>query len=227
MRVPVRGLVLVAVAVVAVASLTPATSRSGGIFGRAREGCGGTGCHVGGPADVQIAFGGPGNWTPGTTYNVTVSISGSLPEAPTAQNRGGFNLLVSDGNLSAPNGSEAVKIRQEGNTSGREATHTSAGNDQRSWVLLWHAPTNGTGEVTVWVAANAVNGNGQADIGDEWSTMKTTIPYSGNGSEGNASTEEPIPEQPENVPGPGPVAIGAALAVTAVAVRAAASRDRS
>lgn len=219
MRVPVRGLVVLAVAVVAVASLTPAMSRSGGIFGRAQDGCGGMGCHVGGPADVTIGIDAPDSWTAGRIYEVNVSISGSLPEAPTAENRGGFNLLVSDGTLSVPNGSEAVQIQEEGDMAGREATHTSAGNDQRSWGLVWHAPTNSTEEVTVWVAANAVNGNGQADVADEWTTEETTIPREGDASTGNESMEEPIDEDLEPVPGPGVAGLVVAVTVGIVVAR--------
>lgn len=221
MRVAVRTLVLVCVVVVAVASLSPAVGRSSGIFGRAKQGCGGTGCHVGGPADVTVGVDVPDAWTPDRSYVVNVSVSGSTPSVPMPENRGGFNLLVSDGSLAKPNGSDAVQIRQEGENAGREATHTTAGNDQREWSLVWNAPANGTGNVTVWLAVNAVNGNGQQDIADEWTTTETTIPY-----QGNETDDEPIPE-PENVPGPGPVAAVVALAGVAVAVRAATSRGRS
>lgn len=212
MRIPARWATVALVVVVLILAAYPAVGRSDGIFGRAQQGCGGMGCHVGGSdGNVQVTIGTPEAWQHDRTYRINVTLTGSLPEPPNPDNRGGFNLEVDAGRLRVPNGSETVQILEQGDNAGREATHTSSGNDQRNWTVLWDAPGNGTADVMFWVGANAVNGNGVADLTDRWTTGQADVPFGGNATSTEPEPEEPIPHQPEQVPGPGIVTVVAGL----------------
>lgn len=219
-----RSLAVALVAgLVAVAPLGTVLAYSEGRWDRAQEGCGVTGCH--GPASDQVTavLEVPDNWTRGDRYEINVSIEGTLPSTPAQENRGGFNLEVENGTLHVPAASQAVQVGPP-DGSGRQATHTAQGNDQIVWTVEWQAPANGTGNVTVWVAVNAVNGNGLADPTDAWTTTEATIPYAGTDDDGGAPPDDdPIPDEPEEIPG---MAVGAAVAgLLGAAALVAAARD--
>lgn len=222
MRLP-RSLLVAAVAgLVAVAPIGSVLAFSEGRWDRAQEGCGVTGCH-GPPSDqVTAVLELPDNWTRGERYPINLSIEGALPSSPTAENRGGFNLEVDAGTLHVPDGSEAVQVGPP-NGSDRQATHTAQGNDRIAWTVEWEAPANGTGNVTVWLAVNAVNGNGLADPTDAWTTTEATIPHVGTDDGQSPADDEPIPDRPEEIPG---MAVGAAVAaLLGAAALVAAARD--
>jgi hypothetical protein len=156
-------MVLVAVMVLAFASvLGYVSAMEDGRFNSYSSGCT---CHN--PtfsATVLVTITGlPASYTPGQTYTVTVTVSGGPPPGG-ANAEGGFNLFVSDGTLAVPGGAVDVQV----NGPARQATHTLAGNDQRSWNVEWHAPAAGAGTVDFQAAAMSVNGDGAADAGDEW-----------------------------------------------------------
>lgn len=141
------------------------TSSSGGQMGVSTSGCGGGTCHGGSAnAATSIALTGipAGGYTPGTAYNVTLSVTNmSLGKA-------GFDLSVSGGTLS--NNSSGTMLM------GTELHHTTpatAVSGVSSWTFTWTAPASGT--VNFNIAANAVNGNSQSS-GDVWN--KVTLPFS-------------------------------------------------
>ena len=128
-------------------------------------------CHGGGLESTEATVtmeGLPENWEVGETYDIFINLSG--PES-TGINTGGFNLQVTSGTLTSQ--FDAVKIEDN------EATHTTIGNDQRSWVIQWTAPSS-HGSTTFNVLANAVNGDGSAGQGDHW--VKDVYLVSSNGS---------------------------------------------
>lgn len=98
----------------------------------------------------------PVNWSHGQSYNLFVNLSGP---SSTGVNQGGFNLRVSAGTLTSLD--DKTQILND------EATHTTKGNDERSWIVQWNAPDSGN-IVAISVVGNAVNGNGVAGDGDHW-----------------------------------------------------------
>lgn len=212
MRVPHRLASVAVVAFLLLAAVYGATARSGGIQGRAQAGCGGQGCHFGGQdMAVTPVLGLPGNWTADRTYVLNVSIDGARDPLPNGQNAGGFSLQVSHGELSVPNGSGRVQVEEAGTP--RNATHTSSGNDRRSWEVAWTAPgANATDTVTFWLAVNAVNGDGFANAFDQWNTASFDLPAGEVPPEPEPNgSVEPLPEDSEQVPALGPVFVVSAL----------------
>lgn len=124
-------------------------------------------CHSGGGAgsgSVTIAGDFTGaEYISGQTYNMTVTI------ADAGVNTFGFNLVAlkddntNAGSLTAGSGSQVLS----GPLSRQNITHTSAGTagsgGQKAFDFTWTAPTDYTGQVTFYVAANAANGNGNAN----------------------------------------------------------------
>jgi len=116
-------------------------------------------CHgegvISGDSSVSIE-GVPVNWSHGQSYDIYVNLSG-----PTSYgiNQGGFNLRASIGTIASLD--ETTQVIDG------EATHTPEGNDARSWMLQWTAPSSGK-IVTFNVLGNAVNGDGIAGNGDHW-----------------------------------------------------------
>ena len=122
-------------------------------------------CHGGGAIsqDASLSVEGvPVNWSHGESYTIYVNLTG-----PNSQgvNAGGFNLRASTGTLSPFDGLTQVL---DG-----EATHTPAGNDERNWIVVWHAPSTGS-SVTFTSFGNAVNGDGVAGNGDHWTKETVT-----------------------------------------------------
>jgi hypothetical protein len=141
------------------------SARSNGMTGVSSSGCT---CHGGSPSgDVAVSLSGyPTEYDPNTEYTLTITITGG--PSPSGSNQGGFNLDASAGTLAVPSGASDIQI-----TSG-EATHTSAGNDQRSWDIDWTSPGKGTGDVTFTFAGNSVDGD-STNSGDKWNRGTITI----------------------------------------------------
>jgi hypothetical protein len=112
-------------------SLVPTSlGNSGGKFSSG-SGCS---CHYGGSATVSMT-GQPSSYTPGSTYTLSISVSGGV-----SGSAGGFSLDVNKGTLSTGGvGIMAVKV----NSAQNSATHTT--NSYRSWSVDWTAPSSGSG----------------------------------------------------------------------------------
>ena len=97
--------------------------------------------------------------TPGN-YTVIKSKTGEITNE--SANHGGFNLIVSAGELSSLDNTTQII---DG-----EATHTTFGNNQRIWHIKWAAPSNNHQDVTFTAHGNSVNGDG-SNLGDEWNKV--------------------------------------------------------
>jgi hypothetical protein len=158
-----RWAVLVVLALLA--SSTLAVGQPNGKF-NASNGCT---CHGGSQTTVPTLTGLPAEYLPDTTYTLTVSMT-------VTKIRGGFNLQVSDGELS-PAGPGV-----QASSNGFQATHTSP--TFTSWDVNWTAPAEGSGTVQFQLAVLAGNGGGTS--GDAKGTMSTTV------AEGDLTNDAPI-----------------------------------
>lgn len=118
--------------------------------------------------NTSISFTGvpAGGYTPGTTYPVTMTINNaSMPKC-------GFDLYVTGGTLGGnPTGTTLTpgSLNQI-----RHNTPLTMSSGSYACSFNWTAPAAG-GTVTVKVVANAVNGNGTDDSGDQWNTAQFTL----------------------------------------------------
>jgi len=154
-------------AILCMAMATPMSNAySGGIHSQG-TGCGGGYCHGTNTQTATLSMSGhPSTYSPGTTYSLTISVTGG-----SSSTYGGFSLVIDKGTLSSPG--TGVKI----NTATDSATHTN--NNYRTWNVDWTAPSTGSGTVSIDVAANAADGNG-GNSNDVWDTATYQI------SEGSA-----------------------------------------
>ena len=130
----------------------------------------GCSCHSqsGTPAASVSLTGQPAQYTAGVTSTLTITVSNGITGTS-----GGFSLEVDKGTLSTGSGTGAkVNVAQN------SATHSSAGNSQRSWSVDWNAPVAGSGIATLSVAGLTAN-NGNGNSGDRWDTASYQISESG------------------------------------------------
>ncbi len=106
------------------------------------------------------------NWQPGQDYDLTVTVDD--PDA----SRWGFSFTVlneagdSVGTLSALDGNTQTASSGSRDYAKQTSSGTQSGTtSQASWTMRWTAPAAGTGNVTLYMAGNAANGNG-ATSGD-------------------------------------------------------------
>ncbi len=112
-----------------------------------------------------------GGYVPGETYTITAKVVKAgitkFGFQMAVQNAAGTNL----GTLVNPD----AKTQLVGQ--GNYATHrlqSTSGTDSATWSVDWTAPAAGTGDVTIYLAGNAANGNGQS-TGDQIFTEALTI----------------------------------------------------
>ena len=126
----------------------------------------GCGCHSqsGSTVATPSLSGTPAKYTPGQSYQLTISVSGGV-----SGSGGGFSLDIDKGTMSYMG--FAVNI----NSAGDSATHSITGSSSRTWGLDWTAPNSGSGTVTFRLAAMTSNGDG-SDSGDRWGTLTLQVP---------------------------------------------------
>lgn len=139
-----------------------------------------TSCHGGtaSPVNGWISTTVPaGGYVPGETYTITAKV------VKAGISKFGFQMAVQNaagtalGTLVNPD----AKTQLVGQ--GKYATHrlqSTSGTDSATWSVDWTAPAAGTGNVTIYLAGNAANGNNTTS-GDEIFTEALTI------SEGSTS----------------------------------------
>ncbi len=204
------GLLLVFVLVSSMFAWTATSNSAGAPQNAADTGCT---CHNAQP-DTAVTVGVEGfpeAYAAGTTYDVTITVTGGpIPVPAASQNQGGFAMKVSAGLLLADDG---ITI-----TGGTFATHSASTNNQRSWALQWVAPETSTGAVNVTVAANSVNGDGANAGGfDRWNKATLTVAPMGGAAANN--TTAPAPSESEGgIPALPLVAVGLVV-VAVVALR--------
>lgn len=143
-----------------------------GMTGKAQEGCGGGGCHMGGMAP-SVELLGPDTVAPGAEVDFILRVSGGQVAA-------GANIDASDGLLFPTD--ETLK------NLGGQLTHNGdyiAYDGQGSRVdimFAWQAP-DALGRVTLWAAANSVNTDATAS-GDLWALAEVSIEVAEGGGAG-------------------------------------------
>ena len=162
-------------------SITPVSARSFGVSGFPL----GCVCHSGSASDevTVILDGVPSNYSSNDVVNLTITITGGPEINNDSANYGGFNLVVSAGELSIVDNTTQIL--------NGEATHTTFGNNQRSWQVKWTAPSKNHHDVTFTAHGNSVNGDG-TNLDDEWNKVVIT-------SAGDPNAESPSNEQETNV----------------------------
>lgn len=207
-----RGICLLILLSVSLAwiALPGAGSASGAADGTAQNGCT---CHALQPsnfATVTLAGleGSPPTYAQARAYELTLTVSKAPDVPPSVQNQGGFAVRVDPMGGLAPIDD---KTQMKGNT----LTHTAAGNDQRSWTFRWTPPANATGPATIYLAGNAVNGDGVADPADFWTkTVMTVEPL----PPASSAPPSPTPATPPPAGTPAPAALATVVVAVAVLV---------
>ncbi|TNE80081.1 MAG: T9SS type A sorting domain-containing protein [Bacteroidetes bacterium] len=146
-----------------------------GSTGSPGDGISCTSCH-GGPATASSGWINTtvpaGGYEPGQTYTITAKVKKS------GISKFGFQLAVQNaagnalGTLVNTNNATTQLVGQ-----GKYATHrlqSTSGTDSATWSVDWVAPAAGTGNVTIYLAGNAANGNNQS-TGDQIFTELMTI----------------------------------------------------
>ncbi|MEL6770965.1 MAG: choice-of-anchor V domain-containing protein [Bacteroidota bacterium] len=146
--------------------------------------CATAGCHSSfglnsGTGSVTIDA--PDGFVPGEALTFTVSVDNTTPATP--QRRNGFQTSVKD---DAGNDVGTLELVDPSVTrfSGTDhVTHTSSGTSVSSWQVRWIAPAESPGQVTIYAAGNAANGNG-ASSGDFIYTTSQTLGLATNVEDG-------------------------------------------
>lgn len=110
----------------------------------------------------------PLTYEPNKEYHLLIVILGG--PAPNGTAYGGFNLRATAGTL-APNGTDTQAMLNP-TTGETELTHTTTGNDQRSWVVKWTSPAENKSTVYFYLVVNAVNGDGLNSPLDQWNAIR-------------------------------------------------------
>ena len=164
-----RTLVIFVVLLLGMVAVPSATSLPTGVAGVKDSGCN---CHGAVVSDsvVPILDGLPEIYNYSEVYTLTIGFTGG-PADPSNINQGGFNLWVSDGEITPSDASV-----QSWNPN--EVSHTDAGNDQTMWTVDWIAPSNDR-NVEFILHANSVNGNAGSSeggtSGDEWNRLSIQV----------------------------------------------------
>lgn len=126
-------------------------------------------CHGNLNANTGITLSGfPASYTPGNSYNVTLTIDNSR----TVHGFQGVSLNsgnTNNGSFIAGSGNKVVPI------SGRSYITHSSPSSSNSFSFTWTAPLEGNGDVLLYFAANAANGDNNT-TGDMIYTKSITIP---------------------------------------------------
>lgn len=100
------------------------------------------------------------SYIPGKKYVVNVHIekTGSLKWGFESTVRKSSSTSAMAGLLNAPSGD----VQQLTLSTRTYISHTLSGSNKQNWEFEWTAPAAGTGEATIYTAANAANDNGQS-----------------------------------------------------------------
>jgi hypothetical protein len=145
------------------------SSYSGGITGQSSAGCS---CHGSNNTGTLLTLTGipAGGWVPGTSYTLTASVNN------TSMSYAGFDLTASVGELTnAPTGTTI----SNNNTEIGHGTPKLLNSGVASWTFTWTAPMDGTTDLVIDFAGNAVNLDG-TNSNDE--PNQTSLTFSANTS---------------------------------------------
>lgn len=126
-------------------------------------------CHIEPPDAVPPATldvtGIPTEWSPGSAYEVTITVDAGPPPMPAPAPQGGFEIDTDVGRFTIPDSMDGLLRQNAPNM----MTYTPEGTLRRTWQVTWHAPTAQEstgipGTATFWIAAVAANGNHNAEL---------------------------------------------------------------
>ena len=140
----------------------------------------------------------PYHYSADTTYPLTIQLIGG-PDIDSSSNTGGFAMRVTSGSLAGAEGFETLVQNWEDDVT--SLTHSGAGAEipDRTWMVTWTAPENGTGAVTIWLAGNSVNGDGIPSELDRWNRLSISLEEGEDSGDtrtvfsGNGEIEPPAP----------------------------------
>jgi hypothetical protein len=121
-----------------------------------------------------IVDGVPYAWAEGTSYTLKIQLLGGPEIADGHSNTGGFSMRVSSGVLTPGSGFESLVHNDD---SEQTMTHTSGGakTPDRIWEVTWTAPATDAGDVTFWIAGNAVDGNNAPMAPDSYNRISFSL----------------------------------------------------
>ena len=127
-------------------------------------------CHNAMPTEaVNISFIGlPQQYQVNTTYTLTIGAENGAEMVENYSNSGGFNLWISHGELTSF--SNETKVWNP-----NEISHSSEGNNQRNWTVLWTSPGTENIAIEYRLHVNTVNGDEVASGADQWNRMTGVI----------------------------------------------------
>jgi hypothetical protein len=99
-----------------------------------------------------------------------VQLIGGPDIAGDHSNSGGFSMRVSSGVLTSGPGYE-ILVQNDGSEQTMTHTEDGAQTPDRTWQVTWTAPATDSGDVTFWVAGNAVDGNSAAMAPDSYNRL--------------------------------------------------------
>jgi len=154
--------------------------------------CADAGCHGGGKINVgggNVAVGFPNglSYTPGVTQQITITITDSAAKVYGFQltARLASNLVGGQaGDLNPLPGDSVFVLCDDGSLKSSsgcpaqfpvEFIEHNAPRTAKTFTVNWTPPATNVGNVGIYVAGNAANGNGQADPGDHIYTAKYTL----------------------------------------------------
>jgi len=154
---------------VAITTLSSNSSGVPNVMGHSTVGCGGSGCHGTMSATTVIAVTGlPANgWVPGTTYPLALTVTNSSKVGA------GFDMTVNIGTLTGVTTGVMAMGNELHHTTPRAMTSGIA-----TWNFNWTAPATGNTQLTIQIAANAVNLDQFAEGNDFWNTRTINLPRS-------------------------------------------------
>jgi len=133
-------------------------------------------CHAENPDNsvTVILDGLPYHYESGSSYELKIQLIGG-PEIDTTSYTGGFSLRSSSGDLSPGTGFDGLVQNWEGDLSTMTHTETGSETEDRTWLVTWTGPAEGSGVVTFWLAGNAVNGDMAPSELDRWNRLVTNV----------------------------------------------------
>jgi hypothetical protein len=142
------------------------SSSNSGVSGQSTSGCSGSSCHQFNSNTNILVTGIPSTgYIPGNTYLLTLTITNN----DILLNAAVFDLKLNTGSLQAGIGTTLIN--------NFELTHSSKKSfigNTTSWTFNWTAPNTASIDLTVFVAANAVNSNNNS-AGDGFNTNNFTF----------------------------------------------------
>ncbi len=133
-------------------------------------------CHAEEPDNsVTVVLDGfPFHYSPNTVYEMKIQLIGG-PEADLSSYTAGFSMRVSDGLLGPGEGFDEHVQNWEGDVSSLTHTDNGAKTSDRTWMISWTSPEEGTGAVTFSIAGNSVNGDMAPSSLDRWNRLTSTV----------------------------------------------------